>query len=867
VALVEGSYFFVLYVYENKRSYPWLSIQLKKWAGRIMLMFISRYGVPNYSAPQNVEFAEYFRANISIQFLGPVMNVLMARSNGRFVMNEVTKLCIQYLTESVQLSPTYKLIKQHLDVLLLNILFPTLCITEEEEDLFDTDPTEYVKRVLSAKGEECLDPRSAALELLQMFAINRHNDLFPKFLPYVQTVLANQAATAASANSSSSAHRDALAYNRARDGAMLAVTTIADVFRANKKYRHIMPTFLSSHVLPDLSSPVPYIRARACWVIEHTQECDFVDPSGNKLNKTAIRNERLHAAIVGLLNGLKDNQFPVQTAAANAIGSIIKFETAANALRPLVPQLITVYFNIIAEDTENRDVLTTLQTVVLKFAEEVKPFAAQMIIQLQQIFLQLSGLSLDGTTSHRDNEDSVEEGSIHSGVDCLATITTVLDACGEDSSLFQQLEPVLSPLMHRLLREGKNSMEYLTAALEMLSYFTYMLDQFSPITWSLCGPLLEAMCGWGFDYMQEILSPLLNFVTKDIHSFLAGSHNNVSYVQWLLIGIEKGLASTESVSEHDARVSCTLLTCLLVSTGLNAPQTVDSLLPTIVHSCVFGRLQTCATIALKIQLLDVGLACIYYNAPLTFQLMDSCPQVPNGVQVFFGTLLTELQTHMNNQQSRRMIVYAFTKIISLMSSQSQGIPSMISNNVVGMFKEVVKSSLWVLKNDLEEANDSDDDSNGIFADVDDFEDDDIDADGMKALKKALKGSGVNINDEGFHEDEDCVDAEEEFFQQAVKDLASKSKNKAGQGEENLDGNDDDSDFEDMELARMDDFAFTMPSALQEVSVYVLSALQQVQSADPTLAATLLSSLQSDAEVKSQFDELVAAANAPRDEEA
>ena len=46
--------------------------------------------------------------------------------------------------------------------------------------------------------------------------------------------------------------------------------------------------------------------------------------------------------------------------------------------------------------------------------------------------------------------------------------------------------------------------------------------------WSMCGPLLVVMSDWGYDYMPELMVPVLNYITKDVTTFLVGFHGTDS---------------------------------------------------------------------------------------------------------------------------------------------------------------------------------------------------------------------------------------------------------------------------------------------------------------------------------------------------
>ena len=67
--------------------------------------------------------------------------------------------------------------------------------------------------------------------------------------------------------------------------------------------------------------------------------------------------------------------------------------------------------------------------------------------------------------------------------------------------------------------------------------------------WTLCGPLLVVMIDWGYDYLPELMVPILNYITKDVTTFLGGFHSvgggvgvgeeQVSFVDLLLRAVDK----------------------------------------------------------------------------------------------------------------------------------------------------------------------------------------------------------------------------------------------------------------------------------------------------------------------------------------
>lgn len=200
---------------EDRVVWPWW--KLKKWAARISSQFIQRYGNPRYASEETKQFADYFRSHLAAQLLAPAMNTLAHKAKGCFVTDDVQRMCIGYVTACVEMSPTYKILKPHLEFILVSIVFPTLCLTDEDLRLFNDDPVEFVRKIHDPLGD-WLSPLIAATNLLQMLARYRQKDTLPIFLPFVQGILLE----------CSNATHENRNY-RKKDGALVSIAVLAKV--------------------------------------------------------------------------------------------------------------------------------------------------------------------------------------------------------------------------------------------------------------------------------------------------------------------------------------------------------------------------------------------------------------------------------------------------------------------------------------------------------------------------------------------------------------------------------------------------------------------------------------------------------------
>ena len=172
---------------EQRKQWPWW--KAKKWASRSIALFIARYGNPKFAAAENEQFATYFRNTTAPMLLGPVMNALAAQTRGQYITEEVHRQCLGFMNNAVEMSPTYKLVKAHLDFVLFSMIIPTLSLQDADVRSFENDPVEFVRKVNNPL-EDWLDPRVAATNLLESLVRLRTKDTMPLLMGWISRTLA-----------------------------------------------------------------------------------------------------------------------------------------------------------------------------------------------------------------------------------------------------------------------------------------------------------------------------------------------------------------------------------------------------------------------------------------------------------------------------------------------------------------------------------------------------------------------------------------------------------------------------------------------------------------------------------------------------
>jgi hypothetical protein len=166
----------------------WSWWKAKKHVLKTWQLLFQRYGNPHYVDQELVPFAQFFSTQIAHQLLGSVMQVLTWRPSGRFCSDRCMMTGLRFLSTSVEIGSTFRIIAPHLESLLRNVIFPVMYFSQSDMELWNQDPQEYVRKCYSIQ-EEYFDPRAAARAFLSDMAARRPWKLFPVLMPFIASTL------------------------------------------------------------------------------------------------------------------------------------------------------------------------------------------------------------------------------------------------------------------------------------------------------------------------------------------------------------------------------------------------------------------------------------------------------------------------------------------------------------------------------------------------------------------------------------------------------------------------------------------------------------------------------------------------------
>ena len=716
---------------ENRRNWPWW--KLKKWAIRITSLFIQRYGNPRYCNDEYVQFAEYFKSHTSKQLLGPVMNILQQRSlNNVFCTDEVHRMCLVYLNSCFEMAPTYKVIKPNLDWLLFQVLFGAFPLTDDEVEVFNDDASEFMRKVADPL-EDWIDHRLAAINVLQMAARYREKDVLPKVMAHIQSLLAAYA-------------KDPLnpACYRGKEAALVAMGALSGVLSESKAYKvHVEPFFLQ-HVIPEFKSAVPFVRFRAFWIIEFYNDMKW-------------KNKQMFVTILhGCLQGLRDPAVPVQAAAATSMRQLLERPAAHDIIRPILHEVVAEYFRLM-EEVDSSSILTVIQTIVEQFGDDLHGIAPAMVGKIVEQFREYAA------EAGEDNDEAA-----FSATECLETIGSIMTAVADDhTDVLLQLEVSVVPLLHEILTSDTQAFEYIENVASLLGFITYYPEVISQQAYALAGPLLLCLDKWAFDYMLELTTPILNYISKDIVRFMSTAHEGVAHLDRLLIICEKAILNDDMSGAREAKAAVFLLTCLLTTCeNQELPQSIVAKIMEMIltrigkdelenHTCE-KRVAKDHSTPTRVKLLEASMSCIIYNPEFALGLLKANDA---ACKLLFNMIFLNLP-NMSDLGSQKLVVMCFSCIMSCMPAAS--LPPIIQSNLQAMLQQMVREIKMIKEEEAKEEEYEDEDEEM-------GEDEDEEEPDMSSIKK---NGTLDVPDGGFDEDEDCVNVEDESYRDYLNSLTS-----------------------------------------------------------------------------------------------
>lgn len=698
---------------EDRPELAWWKV--KKWAVHILARVFERYGSPGNVTKEYTQFSEWYLKSFSGGIIQVLFKVLDQYRQKIYIAPRVLQQSVNYLNQGVSHAFSWKFMKPHMQGIIQEVIFPLMCHSDEDEELWNTDPQEYI-RIKYDVFEDFLSPVIAAQTLFYS-AASKRKEVLQKAMGFCMQVLTQPQVDP-----------------RQKDGALHMIGAVAEVILKRKIYKDQAEMLLATHVFPEFSSEHGFLRARAAWVLKHFCELKFKNEQNLKTSLEMVRQCLC-----------SDKELPVRVEAAVALQVLlVEQEKAKDYIQPFVKPICLELLKVIRE-TENDDLTSVMQRIVITFDAEVTPLAVEMMTHLAQTFAQVIEADMD----------SSEEKAI-TALGILNTMETILNVMENQKEILTQLEGIVLNVIGVILQ--KNIMDFYEEVLSLI--YSLTSAQVSHHMWQVFGMLYEMFQKDGIDYFTDMMPALHNYITVDTPAFLS----NPEHIQ-VIYNMCKQVMSAE-IGEDAECHAAKLLEVIL----LQCPGQVDHVVPLFVELVLQRLTREVLTSELRTMCLQVVIAALYYNPPLLLDTLTKL-QIDNItgsiLEQFLKQWLHDVDCFLG-LHDRKMCVLGLCSLINMAGVRPTEVtnvgPQIMPASLV-LFQGLKRAYASKAQEENEDSDDDEDDDEDEVNEELASSEDEIDEEGAQYIEKLEKAANNEDDDsDGEYTDDGTEETALESYQ-------------------------------------------------------------------------------------------------------
>ncbi|PSN67326.1 ARM repeat-containing protein [Corynespora cassiicola Philippines] len=659
----------------------------KKWSYANLNRLFVRYGNPGALGKNNdvdySEVAKYFIANFAPEILKVYLAQVEKWVGKQLWLSKASLFyTLNFLDECIKPKSTWNLLQPHTDNLVAHLVFPVLCQTDDDIELFETEPQEYLHRKLNFY-EEVTAPDVAATNFLVTLTKSRRKQTY-SILNFINEMVNRYEAAP-----------DNEKNPREKEGALRMIGTLSGVILGKKSpVADQVEYFFVRHVFPEFRSPHGFLRARACDTLEKFEQLDFQDPNNLII---IYRN---------ILESMADPTLPVRVAASLALQPLIRHDIIRTNMKQNIPQVMQQLLKL-ANEVDVDALANVMEDFVEVFAPELTPFAVALSEQLRDTYLRIVGELLSRNQEKGDESeygDFLDEKSI-TALGVLQTIGTLILTLESTPDVLLHLETILMPVITITL-ENKLYDLY-NEVFEIIDSCTFAAKHISGTMWQAFELIHRTFKAGAELYLEDMLPALENFVNYGTQNLI----QNRAYLD-AIIDMVRTIFKDEKVGGVDRICGCKLAEIIM----LNMRGHVDDYVPELISLTMTVLSNDDPKVkALRIHLMEVVINAIYYNPVLALHVLESNGWTNKFFSLWFSSIDNFTRVH-----DKKLCISA---ICALLTLKGQDVPVSVQQGWPRLLQGIVRlfQTLPAALKNREEAKKED---NFDFSNEYDDEDDD-----------------------------------------------------------------------------------------------------------------------------------------------
>ncbi|GAA5866795.1 hypothetical protein JCM3774_001803 [Rhodotorula dairenensis] len=637
-------------------KHPWA--RTKKWACWTLNRLFSRYGCPT-SLPKNLvskygAFADRFIDQFAPEIFKTYLAAVEKMVGGEWFPRKGKYHILCFFEECINPKSMFALLKPHLSTLIEHFIFPLVCLTEEEIELFNDDPAEYARQFFGDFiADSYASPTATALAFLSTLVETRAKTSLLPLLQFIQSVVDKYPSQTTP---------------RQKDGALRMLGALCNTAVKSKKLAPMLESFFVQYIVPEFKSPHGFLRSRACDLVEKYESVDMVWADQNALENT----------LNCLMNCITDTDLPVRIQAACALPELVRYERIRERMLPNLGRILQELLKLSSE--VDLDALTnTTRSMVAEFSEEVVPFALELSQSLAESYRRLLQETLE--SRNNPNDESYDDEKTLVMMNVLKTIEQLVSSAKEKKDLVAEMEKGIVPLLEVTIRN--QVVELFDETYEILDSLSFFQQNVSPAMWSCFEATYTLLKQDTPDYIHEMFGFLDNCVNygADVLS------TNVEYRRCVLEIFDMCMTS-RALGAEDRVIACKLAEALF----LRLRGQVDEAVPLVVERCMSFVLSEgddddfVVTTPLFLHSLELVILAVAYNPQLAIAVLDR----HDWTQQFFAQWFKSLRKY-TRVHDKKIVLWAICSLFEWLNGVGAGSP------LAGNATQLVAGALEVFK--------------------------------------------------------------------------------------------------------------------------------------------------------------------------
>ncbi|CEI95853.1 hypothetical protein RMCBS344292_10030 [Rhizopus microsporus] len=718
--------------------------KIKKWAYKCINLLTEKYTLISQEVSHS--FMTNFAPTILTAYLHQLDNWMKKTC---YMSNKCLALSADFLDECVKYKATWQILKNHTDVLVAQFIFPLICFSSKDEQLWRGNAVEYVYKRIDI-WEESNIPQQNVISLLVHLAKNRKKQAFMNMLKFVNDIL-----------STTSTEQE-------KDGALCIMSALAPIVLESKKIVPMMEPFFVNYVFPIFKSECPFLRARACDITRHFEDLEFSE------------EQNLHYLYDNVLNCLSDSELPVQVQAALALQGMIRYSSVKDAMIPHLPFILKGLLDLTSQ-VDLDGLVSVLEEFVEAFSEHLAPFSIELCQRLSDIYLHLLEdvvmyQQADDNSKDTLNKEESLNSKIIAAMSVLDTIQLLVLQLKDYVDTLYQIETLLLPVIQCTIES--RAFAFYNEIYELIGFCVLSSKRVSPTIW-----LAFELCYKDFKgdkeglqyYATQMVPSLYNFITFSKDEFIGNEQ-----IKYAMLDIVDTCMNSEDLNEGEKVPTCRLIESML----LNCREEMDQYISSFLNLAFRYLPNDIQSTRFRICCLEIIVNCIYYNPQLTLGLLENNGWSQNFFSLWFSNFTNFTRTH-----DLKLNIAA---LCSLLKLQSNEVPMSLQaiwpqtlarlsclfkdlmekqNEISECEEEEVEGNISEEETEGEEDNEEDEDeeeNDNNEEEIDEHEaDDDVENEDAEYLEYLTKEA---INDTADDENQISEDMEESVYQSHLNEI-------------------------------------------------------------------------------------------------